>query len=86
MRDDLYRLLKSPCKYSPMKYGGDFPYLSNHEEYTMLIQVHLRKNGMAYNDYGNVASQYVKNCRKSIKLLRNVIISMITEKGFNWFW
>ena len=60
MHDDLYRLLKT-SKFLPMKYGDDFPYLSNHEEYTMLVQVHLRRNGMTYNEHGNVALSYVKN-------------------------
>eukprot|EP01083_Nonionella_stella_P299506 1017567_1 len=42
MKDQLYVLLNQ-AKYSLMKHGGDFPYLSNYEEYTMLIQVHLRR-------------------------------------------
>lgn len=29
-----------------MKEGGDFPYLSNPQEFCMLLQVHLRRNGL----------------------------------------
>jgi len=50
-RDRLYTLLNR-ARYSLMKYGGDFPYLSNHEEYTMLIQVHLRR----YDQHGVAAA------------------------------
>jgi len=43
MKEQLYNLLNH-ARYSTMKYGGDFPYLSNHQEYAMLVQVHLRRN------------------------------------------
>merc|ERR1712061_240810 len=35
-----------------MKFGGDFPYLSNYEEYTMLILVHLKR--AMNSNYANV--------------------------------
>ncbi|ETP32405.1 hypothetical protein F442_18882 [Phytophthora nicotianae P10297] len=34
------------AKQALIKNGGDFPYLSHHEEVTMHLQVHLRANGV----------------------------------------
>ena len=38
MRDDLYELLEG-ARFSHLKSGGDFPYLSRNDEFTMLLQV-----------------------------------------------
>ncbi len=43
MKEQLYNTLPN-AKYSLMKFGGDFPYLSNYQEYSMLILVHLRRH------------------------------------------
>ena len=40
IKKELYKLLGPKTKQSLMKNGGDFPYLSNHEEYNMLLIVH----------------------------------------------
>ncbi len=50
MRKQLYRLLPK-AKYCPMKNGGDFPYLSHFQEFTMLLQVHLRRVGLYQNEH-----------------------------------
>merc|ERR1712228_1167483 len=55
MRDALYNMLNK-SRVSLMKSGGDFPYLSNHQEYTMLIQVHLRRV-MNMNNMSNVIKE-----------------------------
>jgi len=44
MRDRLYALVEG-AKFSALKTGGDFPYLSRPDEFTMLLQVHLRSHG-----------------------------------------
>ncbi|ETN99769.1 SAM domain-containing protein [Reticulomyxa filosa] len=46
----LYELLPGAV-HCPMKEGGDFPYLSNHQEFTMLVQVHLRRNGLYQHEH-----------------------------------
>eukprot|EP01084_Bolivina_argentea_P268033 455154_1 len=43
MKEQLYNILPN-AKYSLIKYGGAFPYLSNYQEYSMLIEVHLRRH------------------------------------------
>eukprot|EP01084_Bolivina_argentea_P192821 330952_1 len=42
MKEQLYNILPN-AKYSLIKYGGAFPYLSNYQEYSMLIEVQLRR-------------------------------------------
>ena len=58
MRQELYQLL-AKAKYAPMKTGGDFPYLSNYQEYTMLIQVHLRRNGSYHDEHKALPQEVV---------------------------
>eukprot|EP00494_Astrolonche_serrata_P004607 UN04621 len=43
MRDKVKSLLEG-AYYCSIKRGGDFPYLANPQEFSMLIQVHLRKH------------------------------------------
>eukprot|EP01083_Nonionella_stella_P084554 234119_1 len=44
LRDSLYNLVHG-ARISNLKTGGDFPFLSRPEEFTMLLQVHLRACG-----------------------------------------
>jgi len=43
MRDQVQELLPN-AEYCHVKTGGDFPYLANAHEFSMLMQVHLRKH------------------------------------------
>ena len=45
LRDKLYNLLPD-AKYALLKNGGDFPILSVPDEVNMLLQVHMRTNGI----------------------------------------
>jgi hypothetical protein len=45
MRDGLYKRFAT-AKFALMKSGGDFPFLSNGDEVSMLLQVHLRAHGV----------------------------------------
>ncbi|KAE8991675.1 hypothetical protein PF006_g22770 [Phytophthora fragariae] len=55
------------AKQAMLKNGGDFPFLSHHEEVTMHLQVHLRANGVfiAHRKWCGQASQlFERKCRK----------------------
>ncbi|GLD94283.1 hypothetical protein PINS_up002894 [Pythium insidiosum] len=44
LREQLYSRHPN-AKQAMIKSGGDFPFLSRHDEVTMYLQVHLRANG-----------------------------------------
>ncbi|KAJ3431635.1 acid cluster protein [Anaeramoeba flamelloides] len=67
------------CKYAKIKYGGDFPQLSNPQEINMHLIVHLRNNG--WNPDNNTLKNQIESKNNKTEQLNSSTASSSSESS-----